>query len=217
MVFEYFPTDSTREHDIGSYNSRIFEHVTYLGRHSMTQKRRRQSSTSNAPVPSAQSTNNSSIPENEDHVQDAELADLKTELAATKARCIEQETSIEDLKSRLSGLEKHVGSQLVLMQQSISKCVVVVTPTEASDESTQPLSCSRVFELVMSPKTNLKKVMRQAIRQYMFSNAGSIFASCNRETLGRKFFSYMCVFIIHDLFSFIESCNLQLKQDCEFK
>ena len=95
----------------------------------MTQKRRRQSSTSNAPVPSAQSTNNSSIPENEAQVQDAELADLKIELAATKARCIEQETSIEDLKSRLSGLEKHVGSQLVLMQQSISKCVVVVLTT----------------------------------------------------------------------------------------
>ena len=163
----------------------------------MPQKRARrssQNSTSIISVPSTQLMNTDSTHEDEGQVQEAVLADLKIELTGTKARCIQLETSIEDLKSRLSGLEKHVGSQLVLIHQSISKSVVVVTPTEASDESTQPVTCSRVFELVMSPKTNLKKVMRQAIRQYMFSNAGSIFASCNRETLGRKFF-FLCVFL----------------------
>ena len=35
----------------------------------------------------------------------------------------------------------------------------------------------------MSPKTNLKKTMRQAIRQYMFSNSELIFSSSNREAL----------------------------------
>ena len=154
-------------------------------------RRSSQNSTSIISVPSTQLMNTDSTHEDEGQVQEAVLADLKFELAATSARCILQETSIEELKSRISGLEKHVGTQLQLMQQTMSKFVVVVTPTEASEVATHPVPSSRVFELVMSPKTTLKKVMRQAIRQYMFSNSGSIFASSNREALGRK-----CYFFI---------------------
>ena len=213
-VFEYFPTYNTSEHDEVSRDSRIIHHVTYLGRQSMTRKRLRTPSSSNNAVSSAQSTNPVSTSSDQARLQEEVLADLKCELAATKARCLQQETSIEDLKSRLSGLEKHVGTQLLLMEQNMTKFIVVIPP-EASEEASQSAPSSRVFELVMSPKSCLKKVMRQAIRQYMFSNSGSIFASSNREALGRKcnFFLY----VIDIISSFTKICDLQLIEGCECK
>jgi len=90
-----------------------------------------------------------------------------------------------------------------------------VTPAEVFDEATPPLPSRRVFELDMSPKTKLKKVMRQAIWECIFSNSESIFTSSNREALGRKYICFL--YIIHAFSSFTEICYLQLIEGCEFK
>jgi hypothetical protein len=117
--------------------------------------------------------------------QELDLAAVRTEQAATKAKLIRLEASFEELRSRLTGLESHVGTQLQQIKQDMLK-FVVITPSTIADEQRQPTPSSRVLELILSPKGHLKKVMRQTIRQHMFSNSGGIFANSNREVLGRK-------------------------------
>ena len=150
----------------------------------MTHLRKRKARTARTPVDKS-ATEVRNQEESHDNAQQSTVSDTGIEQAATKAKLVHLDTSIEELKSRISGLESHVGTQLQQIHQSLLK-FVVIPPSTSADEQRQPTPSSRVLELILSPKGALKKVMRQSIRQYMFSNSGGIFANSSREHLGRK-------------------------------
>ena len=155
----------------------------------MTQGRRKRTRSSAPPV-IAEARNEEDC---DPRTPELELTAVRSELAATKAKIIRLETSFEELKSRLTGLESHVGTQLQQIQQSLLK-FVIITPSTIVDEQRAHTPSSRVLEMILSPKGSLKKVMRQTIRQHMFSMRGGIFANSNREILGRKLKFLWCIY-----------------------
>ena len=163
IFFENCQTNSAREHDVGSYISRILEHVTYLDRNPWHKSVVVSHQGLLPELPLFHQHNRRmqiTLRRRSSRIR-ARRFDLwagshESEMPSPRSEHWSVKADYVDCRSTLEHIE--------LIQQYIFK-FVVVTPAEVFDETFSPLSPRRL-EQVMSPKTiNLKKLMRQAIRQ----------------------------------------------------
>ena len=123
---------------------------------------------------------------------DHEVADLRQEIA-------ELRLCVQDLKSRLEGIEVFTKEQFSIWE---SKITTFAAP-QADSAPIEQMSPAAINILGMyhESKTGLKKIIRESIRLWMFSEIGSMYAPISKAVLAgeRVAFDCLCNFNVADV------------------
>ena len=98
----------------------------------------------------------------------------------------ELQTSVQNLKARLEGLETFVKEQLVNVEQRLSQFAVRIPETVSVDQLS--IASVTILGLYQESKTGLKKIVRESVRLWMFSEKGSMYAPISKAALAGIYF-----------------------------
>jgi hypothetical protein len=108
---------------------------------------------------------------------DCEIVDLRKEVA-------ELRVSVQDLKSRLEGIEVFTKEQFGVLELKFLNFPAPQTQSAVIEQ----ISAATINILAMyhESKTGLQKIIRELIRLWMFSENGSMYAPISEATLARE-------------------------------